>query len=226
MKKLLEGIVNFRQHKLAEYREKFADLAKGQSPDALFIACCDSRVVPNVFASTDPGEVFVVRNMGNLVPPYHDHDLKGQPVELSVAAAIEYSVNTLKVSDIIICGHSQCAMCRYFIDGANIVHPSSIIEAWIEYAKPSYTRYQTTPPTNSNLPKADQLSQQNVLQQIDHLLSYPCVTEKIQNGELKLHGWWFDLATADVCHYDEQTNKFVIIDEQEVKRMSINLALK
>src|SRR3990167_4464978 len=100
MKKLVDGIINFRQHFVADYREKFAMLAHAQNPDTLFIACCDSRVVPNTFASTDPGDLFVLRNIGNLICPYHSHQT--EEIDESTAAAIEFSIDTLGIKDIIL----------------------------------------------------------------------------------------------------------------------------
>src|SRR3990167_1720913 len=103
MRKLIEGIVDFRKNITEENREAFGKLALGQKPDALFIACSDSRVVPNLFASTNPGDLFVLRNIGNLIPPPSDQDQDN-----SAQAAIEFSVFTLNISNIIICGHSEC----------------------------------------------------------------------------------------------------------------------
>src|SRR2546430_16686177 len=106
MKKLIQGIVEFRHKVRPDYRETFAHLALGQAPDTLFIACSDSRVVPNAFASADPGDLFVIRNVGNLIAPA---DGTGVSVsDESEAAAIEFAVLTLKVRDVIVCGHSEC----------------------------------------------------------------------------------------------------------------------
>src|SRR5881394_3962269 len=105
MKKLVHGIVDFRKNVRPRYKDTFAQLALGQSPDTLFIACSDSRVVPNLFASTNPGDLFVVRNVGNLIPPC---DSKGVSIaDESEAAAVEFAVLTLQVRDIVICGHSE-----------------------------------------------------------------------------------------------------------------------
>src|SRR6185503_9590880 len=116
MRKLIEGIVAFRRGLRPGYRETFARLALGQKPDCLFIACSDSRVVPNLFASTEPGDLFVVRNVGNLVPPSGPAGITiGDAAE---AAAIEYAVGTLGVRDIVVCGHSSCGAMRTLLDTA------------------------------------------------------------------------------------------------------------
>ena len=104
MKKLLNGIVDFRKNVRPAVKDTFALLALGQRPDALFIACSDSRVVPNLFASTEPGDMFVIRNVGNLIPPYN----AAHPASGSEAAAIEFGLTNLPISDVIVCGHSEC----------------------------------------------------------------------------------------------------------------------
>src|SRR3981081_2713590 len=115
MKKLIEGIVEFRRNVRPGYRETFARLALGQAPDPLFIACSDSRVVPNLFASANPGDLFVIRNVGNLVAPAGDDgsSLDGD----AGAAAVEFSIEMLKVTDVVVCGHSDCGAMRALLDG-------------------------------------------------------------------------------------------------------------
>src|SRR5260221_6050909 len=115
MKKLVKGIIDFRRKGLPGYREKFGHLALGQSPDTLFIACSDSRVVPNTFASADPGDLFVIRNVGNLIAPADPSGLS--PSDESEGAAIEFAVLTLGVRDIIVCGHSECGAMQAALGG-------------------------------------------------------------------------------------------------------------
>src|SRR5690242_9117423 len=112
MKKLIQGIVDFRNNLTEERRELFSKLALGQKPDSLFIACSDSRVVPNLFASTNPGDLFVLRNIGNLIPP-----ATSSPQDNSAQAVIEFSILSLNVSDIIICGHSECGAIQALLEG-------------------------------------------------------------------------------------------------------------
>lgn len=221
MKKLLQGIADFRQKSLLEYRNKFAQLALKQMPDALFVACCDSRVVPNTFASSDPGDLFVLRNIGNLIPPYCPNYAKGT----SVSATIEYAVNSLQVQDIIICGHSECGAMNALLSREQ--KPNSLtdnaqpcLNAWLDYGVESYKRLQNSPESKiastEDLSVTNLLSQINVLQQIEHLKTYPMVQEKLALGKLRLHGWWFELETADVYYYDSQKNKFILLDETSI----------
>jgi carbonic anhydrase len=219
MKKLISGIIDFREHSLVDYRTKFSKLAAGQSPDTLFIACCDSRVVPNVFASSNPGDLFVLRNIGNLVPPYcADEDSSG---DISVGAAIEFSLQVLNVKDIVVCGHSECGAMQTLL--ANGAHPDKpFTNKWLTHAWPAYKNYEqhiSLPKLSPALSKHNQLSQVNVLEQIKHLETYPLVQEKLARGEVKLHGWWFDLTTADVHYYDTALHEFVIIDQNSAKKL-------
>src|SRR5438105_3013495 len=132
MKKLVNGIIDFRKNIRPGYRETFAQLALGQSPDLLFIACSDSRVVPNLFASTDPGDLFVIRNVGNIVAPCGKNGLS--VADESEAAAIEFAVQNLKVSDIIVCGHSECAAMNALVNGRDKVTLPNL-KAWLRHGE-------------------------------------------------------------------------------------------
>lgn len=216
MKKLIQGIVEFRRNVQEGYREAFGQLATGQSPDTLFIACSDSRVVPNTFASTNPGDLFVLRNVGNLVSPC---DEKGVSVsDESEAAAIEYSVGSLKVSHIIICGHSECAAMRALMGNRDKVEMPNL-KSWLRHGDAAVERLQSGVVLDPTLSKHNQLSQLNVLLQIEHVKSYPAVKERIKEGTLSIHGWWFDIAKADVYAFEEPQKRFVLIDEEEAKRL-------
>lgn len=211
MKKLIQGIVDFRKNLTDESRSLFATLALGQKPDTLFIACSDSRVVPNLFASTNPGDLFVLRNIGNLVPPVtaSDHDN-------SASAVIEYSVFGLNVSDIIVCGHSECGAMKALADGIH-TQSCSHFDTWLKYGEESLNKVKKGFVVNPSLSEHNQISQVNVLQQMEHILSYPYIQERIKNKQLRLHGWWFDIAHADVYCYEKDLNQFVLIDEREAK---------
>jgi carbonic anhydrase len=130
LKKLINGVLEFRRSKRAEVLDSFAQLALGQSPDVLLIACSDSRVAVNVFASTDPGDMFVVRNVGNLVPPYKD--VENSPAS-AVAAAVEFAVERLKVGHIIVCGHSDCGAIKAMAD---VEIPEPGLRNWLHSGHP------------------------------------------------------------------------------------------
>ncbi|MDQ3232118.1 MAG: carbonic anhydrase [Pseudobdellovibrionaceae bacterium] len=214
MKKLLKGIVDFREKLQPAYRETFARLALGQSPDALLIACSDSRVVPNLFASTDPGDVFVIRNVGNLIPPCGEDGIN--IFDKSEAAAVEYAVDQLKVKDIVVCGHSECGAHMAVLRGTQGL--SGNLRSWLRHAEPSlFKLHAETGLDCADLAPHNQLSQLNVLQQLEHLRTYPSVRQAMENGRLQLHGWWFDIANAEVHAWEPPLNRFVIIDREEAE---------
>ena len=223
MKKLINGIVEFRKKLQPSYRETFARLALGQSPDALFIGCSDSRVAVNVFASTDPGDLFVVRNVGNLVPPC---GIDGQSTaDESEAAAIEFALGTLNVSNIIICGHSECAAMRTLAEGREKVPEKNFgnFRAWLRHGEKGLEDLNSTSEIGKGLAKHNRLSQFNVLRQMENLKSYPIISERLKAGTLRLHGWWFDISLADVYAYEESAGIFMLFDEEEAKRIYARL---
>lgn len=218
MKKLIRGIVDFRKSLCKNKKALFAKLSSGQKPDALFITCSDSRVVPNLLVSTDPGDLFVLRNVGNIVPLF---ELDPGHQDNSVFAALEFALFSLKIKDIIVCGHSECGA----IERVSKLSKKSCphLQSWFKYiGKPLKNRQKLV--FDKSLSKPNQLSQINVLKQIEHLQSYPFVQDLLAKKKLQLHGWWFDIAKADVYCYEDCLKRFILIDEKEaleiLKRLS------
>lgn len=209
MKKLIQGIVDFRKSLTPESRALFAKLALGQKPDTLFIACSDSRVVPNLFASTNPGDLFVLRNIGNLVPPV---DAPAQ--DNSASAVIEFAVFSLNVSDIIVCGHSECGAMQALSQGIDTLCCPHV-ESWLKHGEEALNKVRDGFVIDPSLSETNQISQVNVLQQIEHIKSYPFIRERIEKKQLRVHGWWFDIAQADVYCYEPDLHQFVLIDGEE-----------
>ncbi|WP_141590836.1 MULTISPECIES: carbonic anhydrase [unclassified Myxococcus] len=210
MRKLIRGLLDFQLNARSSYREKFALLAQEQKPDCLFIACADSRVVPNLLVSTDPGDLFVVRNVGNMVAP---SDSKGQSTgDQSEAAALEFSLRNLPVEDIVVCGHSNCgAMKAILAGGVGPENPN--LKGWLEHGKDALQRMEANPTLGEGRSDYDRLSQNNVLVQIEHISTYPWVKERLDAGTLRLHGWWFDIATAQVHAWRPLLGRFIPMDE-------------
>jgi len=211
MKKLIQGIVDFRKTLTEESRNLFAKLALGQKPDALFIACSDSRVVPNVFASTNPGDLFVLRNIGNLIPP-----VSSSPQDSSALAVIEFSIFSLKVSDIIVCGHSECGAMQALAQGVDTLCCPHL-KSWLKYGEESLNKVRKGFIINPSLSEHNQISQVNVLQQMQHISSYPFIQDRLEKKQIRIHGWWFDIAQAAIYCYEQSINQFVLIDENEAK---------
>ena len=214
MEKLIRGIVEFRRNVRPEYRETFARLALGQSPDTLFIACSDSRVVPNLFASADPGDLFVIRNVGNLIPPAGEDGISQS--DESEAAAVEFALAKLKVRDVIVCGHSECGAMQALIGGRDNVEPSHL-QSWLRHGDGALDQWSGGHAPDKSLSPHNQLSQLNVLSQLEHLKTYPLVRASLKAKTLRLHGWWFELKNADVYAYEQTPNRFVLIDSTEAE---------
>ena len=202
MKKLLRGIIKFRDTERGGLVDTFRKLALGQKPDALFIACSDSRMAVNVFASTDPGDLFVVRNVGNLVPP-HDH-----PAAASTAAAVDFAVDKLGVQHIIVCGHSDCGAMHAHVTGVEKL-PKGALRTWLESGAIGETKGL----------ELNEASRRNVLNQLDHLRAYPSASRAIATRGLQLHGLWFDILHLDVLYYEAPTQRWTVLNALEGPRI-------
>jgi carbonic anhydrase len=217
MKKLLDGIRDFHARVRPDYRERFAHLALGQAPDCLFVACSDSRVVPNLFASTDPGDLFVVRNVGNVVPP--DSAGAADRGYGSAGAAVEFAIGRLGVRDIVVCGHSSCGAMAAALGDPPPDAPH--LSRWLRQVRPSRDRLAHEQGIDPDLPDADRLSQAHVLQQVEHLRSYRVVRRRLDDGAIRLHAWWFDLAAAQVLSWHPSDGRFLpLVDRLEAGQES------
>jgi carbonic anhydrase len=218
MEKLIRGIVEFRKNKLPSLAERFRHLAEhGQKPDVLFFACSDSRVEPSLIVSTDPGELFMVRTVGNLVAPASSQGLSVGDV--SEASAIEYAVSVLGVSHIVVCGHSRCGAMKAALAGREELRAAPNLAAWLEHAEPAKERLARSTFIDPRLPPEDRLSQANVLVQIDHIASFHGIRALELEGRLDFHALWFDVATGDVHVYDEDRGGYILLDEEEAERV-------
>ncbi|MFJ5988635.1 SulP family inorganic anion transporter [Lentzea sp. NPDC092896] len=196
---MLRGMHEFERRSAPLVRPFLHELAvRGQQPQQLFITCADSRVVPNLITTSGPGDLFCVRNIGNLVPmPSAD--------DSSVGAAIEYAVEILNVSTIVVCGHSDCGAMKALVNGS--ASRGSHLHSWLRNAEPSLIRFHA--PTSAGcaeLPVADRLAVANVAQQLDNLLAHPSVREAIAAGTLTLKGMYFDISNARVYLVDPDRN--------------------
>jgi len=216
MRKLVQGIVDFRRKRRPDYAETFSRLALRQKPDALYISCSDSRVQANVFASTEPGDLFVVRNPGNLVSPAGPD---GRSVaDESEAAAIEFGLDVLEVRDIIVCGHSGCGVMAALEHGReNVRWPH--LRSWMRHADAALERLRRGEGDQERLPQ-DRLSQLNVLLQLEHLRSY----EPVKRRAPTLHAWWFEIGAAEVHAWDPGAGAFRAIDDDHAARILQRIA--
>ncbi|MEV1114589.1 SulP family inorganic anion transporter [Actinosynnema sp. NPDC049800] len=186
---MIRGMREFERTTAPLVRPFLAELAaRGQRPRQLFITCADSRVVPNLITTSGPGDLFCVRNIGNLVP------LDGDD---SVGAAIEYAVEVLAVETIAVCGHSDCGAMKAVVQGST--RPGTQLHAWLKAVEPSLIRFHAT---ESDLPVVERLSVANVAQQLDNLMAYPSVREAVATRSLRLVGMYFDISAARVYLID------------------------
>ncbi|MGD9762852.1 MAG: carbonic anhydrase [Candidatus Binatia bacterium] len=185
MKKLIDGVLRFQSEIFPQQRKLFEDLASAQSPQFLLITCSDSRVVPSLLVQVGPGELFICRNAGNIVPAHGEHSG-------GVAATIEYAVRVLKVKHIIVCGHSDCGAMKA------VLHPDAVAELpavahWVAYAARARAVVLETANGASEEKLLEALVQENVLAQLDNLRTHPCVAAKLKSGAVELHGWTYDI---------------------------------
>lgn len=201
MQKLQAGIHNFQATYFARNRRLFEKLAEGQRPETLFITCADSRVDPNLITSSAPGEMFTVRNVGNIVPSYAKGVLGG------VSAALEFAVEVLKVGEIIVCGHTQCGAIDAILQPNKVSH-LPLLSRWIEQSSslPGIIdeRYSHLEGPN----RATAAVEENVLLQIENLRTFPFVRERMDAGEISVSGWVFRIATGDVFDYNPESGQF------------------
>jgi carbonic anhydrase len=199
-KNFLENINKFQEKHFAGNKTEFERLvAEGQSPKTLFIGCSDSRVIPELLTSSKPGDLFVVRNIGNIVPTYET----GLGYH-GVTAAIEYAVEILNVKDIIICGHSHCGAIRALYEPPE--KTTSNISNWLNLAKEA----KKILPENEIVdePTLRETEQKSVLIQMERLAKFPTVREKLDKQELRILGWHYFIETGKVKMYNQATNQF------------------
>jgi carbonic anhydrase len=201
MQKLVKGIHSFQRGFFASHRDLFEQLATtGQQPETLFITCSDSRVVPTLITNASPGELFIVRNVGNVVPHM---DLPG-----GTAAAIQYAVEVLKVENVIVCGHTQCGALKAILDPASVEH-LEFVKRWL---KGTMDVKNVIEEKYSHLAGEEKLTaaiQENVLAQLEHLREYPFITSRLEKGELQINGWIFDVGKGQVFDYDPEHGEFL-----------------
>jgi carbonic anhydrase len=208
MDSIVQRMSNFRDEVFPRERGLYRKLARdGQQPQALVISCADSRVVPELITQSGPGELFVCRNAGNIVPPF----AQGNG---GVSSAIEYAILALGVRDVVVCGHSDCgAMKALLTPGALDGMPN--VAAWLRHSHAAHEVVRETCPSGLDATAlARLLAMENVIAQLNHLRTHPTVAAKLAAGRMRLHGWFFDLETGAVLVLDETFGRFVEVDDE------------
>jgi carbonic anhydrase len=200
--RLRDGYRSFRSGRLTTEQSRYRDLAeRGQSPETLVVGCCDSRVAPEVIFDVGPGELFVVRNVANLVPPYApDSNYHG------VSAAVEYAVTVLKVRNIVVLGHARCGGIQAFADSAP---GGDFIGRWISLIAPAAS--ELGPREQAPESYITRLEQASLMKSIENLMTFPYVRNACEGGALALHGAYFNVASGELDVLDQETGRFVAV---------------
>lgn len=202
MQKLVEGIHHFQANVFRPRREWFERLADGQRPLAAFVTCSDSRVNPNLITQTDPGELFIVRNAGNVVPPH-------SPAPGGEEATIEFAVAALGIKDLIVCGHTRCGAMGGLLNPDRLADNMPAVRHWLAHAEATRRIIREKYAHLTDLPLLTAAAQENVLVQLENLRTHPAVAAGLAKGELKLHGWVYKIETGEVFAFDPATGQFV-----------------
>lgn len=203
MKELFRGIMRFRRDDFESHKELFQQLGRVQKPHTLFIGCSDSRVVPNLITGTGPGELFVVRNIANIVPPYRKTE-----EYVSTTSAIEYAVLALGVSTIVVCGHSNCGGCSALNLSPQELQELPHVRKWLEVSAEVRPRVDKLVTEDTPAEREWLTEQVNILVQIKNLLTYPYVRERVESGAIKLLGWHYLIETGEIYNFNDVTQNF------------------
>lgn len=201
MPRFVDGVVKFQNEIYPEKKELFEKLSQGQTPEALFITCSDSRIETAMITQTDPGELFICRNAGNIVPPYVNQTG-------GMTASIEFAMAVLKIPHIVICGHTGCGAM------AGAMNPDGLeklphVKEWLDFSRAAVEIVNATAADKSEEERMNMLLEQNVILQLRHIKTHPSVAVKLAEGSVTLHGWVYDIKTGAVRAYDKEKGAFV-----------------
>lgn len=201
VERIIAGHKRFLAEVFPERRGQFHLLAEGQSPEWLFITCSDSRVLPDLFLGTGPGDLFITRNAGNVVP------LTSQDVD-GCTATIEYAVEVLKVKHAILCGHSDCGAMKAALDRRGLENLPKA-RRWLQHVEGAFAHRQPVNPAEGESAELASLIRGNVVAQLMNLRAQPSVVQAAKEGRLTVHGWYYDILTGRIEEYDQGINKFL-----------------
>jgi carbonic anhydrase len=207
MKKLLEGLSLFQRVAYPRHRELFERLARNQTPQAVFVSCSDSRVLTNLLVQAEPGDLFIIRNAGNIIPP-------AGSAYGGTTASLEYAIVALGIRDVILCGHSNCGAMR------GVLHPETLdgmpaVKQWVSYADTARRAAVEAHPGAPDDEMLERIVDFNVIAQVRNILTFPFVRALAEKGELEVHGWVYDIATGRVKGLDASGRRFVPIGGSE-----------
>ena len=217
MPKFAAGVVKFQKEVFPDNKELFEKLAQGQSPEALFITCSDSRIETGMLTQSQPGDLFIVRNAGNIVPP-HTRDAG------STTAAIEYACIALNVPHIVVCGHTQCGAMKGAMN-LDALNDLPHVKQWLSYSRAAVDITNELGKDLDDHRRNLMLLEQNVILQLTHLRTHPAVAVRLARGDLTLHGWVYDIADGEVYAFDAADNRFEPVSRRYAAEVAKHLAL-
>jgi carbonic anhydrase len=201
MKKLLKGLREFKRSYYCSHQDLFEQLSEGQKPRVLFITCSDSRISPSLLTQTDLGELFVIRNAGNIIPPYG-------ATNGGEGAAVEYAIHALGIEEVIVCGHSHCGAMKGLLKLPKLEDEMPLVYEWLKHSEATRRLLKEN---YSHLEGEDLIEMavaENVLSQLDNLRTYPVVRSKMHQGKINLYGWIYQIETGEVLAYDPDADEF------------------
>lgn len=208
--RLKDGLKNFKEVTYKKHEQLYHDLEQVQKPHTLFIACSDSRVNPERLINSEPGEVFMIRNIANTVPAYEiSHN------DFTTLASIEFAIEVLKVKEIIVCGHSNCGGCAAALGGQEKLDHLPYTQQYLKPLESVKEKVEHSHDPKDEISKSRLMEQMNVIEQVEHLKGYPKIQQLIAKGELEVEGWHYDIKSGNVSVYDETTDSFYDSDEYQ-----------
>jgi carbonic anhydrase len=204
MQQLVQGIHYFQKIGFPEREKLFAQLAHAQRPEALLITCADSRIVPSLIMNTEPGQLFIVRNVGNLIPCFGTSN-NGE------LAAVEYAVTELGIQDLIVCGHTGCGAMQALIASLGLTGPSRtpLVDQWLRHAAATLEIVREHYGHLQGKALVNAAAEENVLVQLEHLRTLPVVASRVSSGRVRLHGWMYKIDSGEVFYYESELGQFV-----------------
>lgn len=206
MEKLFKGYMKFRKEDFESHRELFKTLGRQQAPHTLFIGCSDSRVVPNMITQTTPGELFIIRNVANIVPPYRQTE-----EYVATTSAIEYAVQALKVDSIVVCGHSNCGGCAALHKSHHELDHLPHVRKWLEISREVPGRVDRLMTGDSPEEREWLTEQVNILVQMRNLLTFPYIKERYDQGTLNIYGWHYIIETGELFSFNDEKEVFELL---------------
>lgn len=211
MEQIISGVIQFQQNEFPKRKELFKKLATGQEPQALFITCADSRVDPGLITQADPGDLFICRNAGNIVPPHSTHTG-------GMTASIEYAVGVLGIPDIVICGHTDCGAMKGAMNVDGLTELPHVCE-WLNHSRAAVKVVDELHRDLDEDTRLHHLIEQNVLLQMQHIGTHPYVAAKLAAGKVRLHAWVYDIETGGVRAFNSDTQQFEPLTPEEADQV-------